>query len=331
MAGGIYSASWTGGCEEVEFFEYDNCKEGHYENAVRANRRSDNGGKMDQMPYDLEEDVCAVKLQAKKEWVSRRRTSPMICEGYELVQGSTMPDHPIDRSSLEHICGGDKSNAYNNCSGQLGLGVWDICGLSDGQLKGPGQHYHGAMEDERQDGYGCWIACKAPRPKPCSGRSYVTQTERPKNLIRRTQLENLCGGNATNAYSSCSKQIGLGDWDICGLSDGQIKGAGAGYDGLISAPLLPSFSCWITCNEKCNYVKLVNQTSKPDNVITVDNLKSICRSAVDCHSKGVLHMGITDLCGLHDGQISGAGTDGLGAITSPATQQHFSCWVVCTN
>jgi hypothetical protein len=64
----INSAKWTGGCEEVLFFDEDNCREFDEDNIAKSNRQSDAGGGIGDIKWDLQEDTCKVKLMAKKQW-----------------------------------------------------------------------------------------------------------------------------------------------------------------------------------------------------------------------------------------------------------------------
>eukprot|EP00927_Polykrikos_kofoidii_P024403 TRINITY_DN2219_c0_g1_i2.p1 TRINITY_DN2219_c0_g1~~TRINITY_DN2219_c0_g1_i2.p1 ORF type:complete len:1500 (-),score=216.34 TRINITY_DN2219_c0_g1_i2:137-4207(-) len=57
----------SGGCAEVVFVDEDNCKEIHSHNIVAELRNSNVDGKVD-LPYDLTNDVCKIKLIPKKQW-----------------------------------------------------------------------------------------------------------------------------------------------------------------------------------------------------------------------------------------------------------------------
>ena len=76
------------------------------------------------------------------------------CSDVELVTGSTTPPSKIATMAiLLGICG-------NSCARDFGLSRWQVCGLHDGQLNGPG---HGGMIVVRNiawaDSFDCWFEC----------------------------------------------------------------------------------------------------------------------------------------------------------------------------
>ena len=59
----------------------------------------------------------------------------------------------------------------NTCARHFHLSKWDVCGLSDGQIDGPG---HGGMiKDRHQDGFDCWLQCKKESVKGKMQKSNV--------------------------------------------------------------------------------------------------------------------------------------------------------------
>ena len=54
------------------------------------------------------------------------------------------------RENLHAICG-------SLCSRHLKLIQWEVCGLADGRIDGPG--YGGGIGTDGSGGFGCWIIC----------------------------------------------------------------------------------------------------------------------------------------------------------------------------
>lgn len=76
------------------------------------------------------------------------------CSNLELITGTTVaPGNLATKNNLVGVCG-------SSCATSLGLSLWSVCGLSDGQIDGPG--HGGAIEDSQQAGYDCWVQCKTP-------------------------------------------------------------------------------------------------------------------------------------------------------------------------
>ena len=68
-----------------------------------------------------------------------------------MVKSNQAPSNLAFKQNLMTKCG-------NTCARHFHLSTWDLCGLSDGQIDGPG---HGGMiKDRHQDGFDCWLQCK---------------------------------------------------------------------------------------------------------------------------------------------------------------------------
>eukprot|EP00930_Biecheleria_cincta_P097880 TRINITY_DN89564_c0_g1_i1.p1 TRINITY_DN89564_c0_g1~~TRINITY_DN89564_c0_g1_i1.p1 ORF type:complete len:1514 (+),score=293.40 TRINITY_DN89564_c0_g1_i1:171-4544(+) len=65
----ISSFKISGGCAEVVLMDEDNCMETHEDNLVIDNRLTNTEKARERLPWDLNDDVCKMKLIAKKSWV----------------------------------------------------------------------------------------------------------------------------------------------------------------------------------------------------------------------------------------------------------------------
>jgi len=69
MGRSISSVEVSGGCEEVVLMDEDACRVQYSDNMVVELRRSNGNRRVTNLPYDLDNDVCKMKLSAKKQWV----------------------------------------------------------------------------------------------------------------------------------------------------------------------------------------------------------------------------------------------------------------------
>jgi len=67
----------------------------------------------------------------------------------------------------------------------------------------------------------------------------VGQATAPNNLATQADLLEICG-------ESCAVTLGLADWEVCGLQDGQLDGPLHG--GEIEDPQQSGYGCWIQCH-----------------------------------------------------------------------------------
>lgn len=65
----ISSLRYSGGCEEVLLFDEDGCGQVDEDNDLLNHHYSNNNGKVESLDGDLNDDVCKIKLAAKKSWV----------------------------------------------------------------------------------------------------------------------------------------------------------------------------------------------------------------------------------------------------------------------
>lgn len=79
----ISSLTYSGGCEEVLVMDEDGCRESYSDNLKKSNRDNNFAWRIDDLPYDLDNDVCGIKLTAKKDWV---RASPGIKTAAQIEQ-----------------------------------------------------------------------------------------------------------------------------------------------------------------------------------------------------------------------------------------------------
>ena len=69
----------------------------------------------------------------------------------DLITGlSYEPSNQVTQAEATSICG-------DSCASDLGMTEWQVCGLADGQISGPG--HGGNIGNRQQDGYDCWITC----------------------------------------------------------------------------------------------------------------------------------------------------------------------------
>ena len=75
------------------------------------------------------------------------------CSNVGIVNGTIKEDDSLaTQAHLYAICG-------IQCAAYLKMAMWEICGLADGRIVGPG--YGGAIESSNADGVvGCWVVCK---------------------------------------------------------------------------------------------------------------------------------------------------------------------------
>ena len=75
------------------------------------------------------------------------------CSNVGIVNGTIKEDDSLaTQAHLYTICG-------TQCAAYLKMAMWEICGLADGRIVGPG--YGGAIESSNADGVvGCWVVCK---------------------------------------------------------------------------------------------------------------------------------------------------------------------------
>jgi len=155
-----------------------------------------------------------------------------VCSSLKLVTGTTSsPGNLASQANLQAICG-------MTCADSLGLSHWSVCGLSDGQLDGPG--HGGAIEDPQQSGYDCWVQCETEViTETCAELELIgSTTAAPSNLATQANLVDICG-------EACALTLGLADWEVCGLQDGQLDGPLHG--GEIEDSQQSGYDCWIQC------------------------------------------------------------------------------------
>jgi len=76
------------------------------------------------------------------------------CKSLDLITDlSDEPSNQVTQAEATSICG-------NSCASDLGMTQWQVCGLADGQISGPG--HGGNIGNRQQDGYNCWITCAQP-------------------------------------------------------------------------------------------------------------------------------------------------------------------------
>lgn len=67
----IDSVKISGGCEEVLLMDADagGCLERRDDNHLMENRKGNGEKRLSNLPYDLEDDVCSIKLKTKEKWL----------------------------------------------------------------------------------------------------------------------------------------------------------------------------------------------------------------------------------------------------------------------
>jgi hypothetical protein len=69
VGGDIDSVRVSGGCADVILMDQDECSENYEDNGVIANRDTNRAKQNNNLNYDLEDDVCKIKVHAKSDWV----------------------------------------------------------------------------------------------------------------------------------------------------------------------------------------------------------------------------------------------------------------------
>lgn len=190
----------------------------------------------DEFPADCIEHYADVNNQEHMHWICSKLSEPSsasepVCSNLELITGTTVaPGNLATKDNLVEVCG-------SSCASSLGLSQWSVCGLSDGQIDGPG--HGGAIEDSQQVGYDCWVQCKTEPEPTCHSLELVSDTTvAPENLASQANLVDSCG-------ESCAESLGLSDWEVCGLKDGQLDGPLHGGD--IEDSQQSGYDCWVQC------------------------------------------------------------------------------------